>query len=87
MAECPHCGHEFDIVECPACGGDVDLDDNDVAESMMDPFDGPLDVEDGAEAILKNYCPEFGLGDRLVLEEAIKKCLTEKLGVSVSAFP
>lgn len=87
MAECPHCGHEFDTVKCPACGGEVDLDDNDVAESMMDPFDGPLDAEDGAEAILKNYCPEFGLGDRLVLEEAIKKCLTEKLGVSVSAFP
>ena len=87
MAECPHCGHEFDTVKCPACGGEVDLDDNDVAESMMDPLDGPLDVEDGAEAILKNYCPEFGLGDRLVLEEAIKKCLTEKLGVSVSTFP
>lgn len=87
MAECPHCGHEFDTVACPACGGEVDLDDDDIAESMMDPFDGPLDVEDGAEAILKNYCPEFGLGDRLVLEDAIKKCLTEKLGVSVSAFP
>lgn len=77
MVECPNCGHEFE----------PDEDDYGVAESMMDPFDGPLDVKDGAEAILKNYCPEFGLGDRLVLEAAIKKCLTEKLGVSVSAFP
>lgn len=77
MVECPNCGHEFEPEE----------DDSDVAESMMDPFDGPLDVEDGAEAILKNYCPEFGLGERLVLEDAIKKCLTEKLGVSISAFP
>ena len=77
------------MVECPGCGYEFEPDDDGygIAESMTDPFDGPLDVEDGAEAILKNYCPEFGLGDRLVLEEAIKKCLTEKLGVSVSAFP
>lgn len=76
MVECPECRHEFEPEE----------DGYDVAEAMMDPLDDPLDVEDGAEAILRNYFPEFGLVDRLVFEDAIKKCLTERLGVSTSAF-
>lgn len=65
------------MVECPACGHEFEPDDDE-----LPPFDGPLSVEGGAAAILKKYVPSFNLGERLALEDAIKKCLVGQLGVS-----
>lgn len=67
MVECPECGYEIESA--------VDEDDYE--------FNGPLDIEEGAEAILKCYSSTFSLGDRLVLEEAIRQCLVTKLGISI----
>ena len=72
MIECPECGYEIDEADY-----EIDEDDYEIDED-----DGPLDIEGGAEAILKGCLPGFSLGDRLILEEAIRRCLVERLGVS-----
>lgn len=69
------------MIECPECGYEIDEDDYEIYEDD-DEFDGALDIEGGAEAILKGCLPGFSLGDRLILEEAIRKCLVERLGIS-----
>ena len=63
------------MAECPACGYEFEPDDG--SETA------PLDVATASSAILRHYKPDFNLGDRLALEEAIKECLTKKLGISI----
>ena len=62
------------MVECPACGYEFEPDDDSEA--------GPLDAATASSAILRHYKADFNLGERLALEEAIKECLTKKLGIS-----
>lgn len=74
------------MVECPECGYEIESaiyeDDYESINEVDCESDGVLDIEGGAEAILKGCLPGFSLGDRLILEEAIRKCLVERLGVS-----
>lgn len=71
MPVCPECGYES-----------YDLDEF----NIPDPSESPMNIKDGASAILSHYMPMFGLGDRLKLEGAIKKCLIDEIGVGEGVF-
>ena len=54
--------------ECPECGAYIDLS---------------LNAADAAQGLLKNYKGgPVNAGDAIILENAIRKCLIEELGVS-----
>jgi len=59
---------------CPECGCDVDVE-----------IEVTIDISTAAHELLSKYCSSpVHAGDAIKLENAIRKCLVEEIGVSSS---
>lgn len=60
--------------ECPECGCEVDVE-----------IEVTVDIKTAAHELLSTYCGSpVHAGDAIKLENAIRKCLVEEIGVSSS---
>lgn len=63
-----------ETVECPECSADVDVE-----------IEVTIDIPTAAHELLATYCGSpVHAGDAIKLENAIRKCLVEEIGISPS---